>query len=72
MSKSTNVGYSVRADVLYITFEETTSPCVYIETGNGIVCRINEADDKVVGVTIRDFLRHVKNNDDLSIPCFSC
>jgi len=62
------VNYSVRSDVLYVVLEETEAPCVYIETGNGIVCRMSETNGRVVGVTIRDFLRHVKNNDDLSVP----
>lgn len=62
------INYSVRSDVLYVILEETDAPCVYIETGNGVVCRMNENDGRVVGVTIRDFLRHVKNNDDLSVP----
>jgi len=62
------VSYSKRADVLYITLEETDEVCVYLEVGYGMVCRISESTNRVVGVTIRDFLRHVQSGDDLTIP----
>jgi uncharacterized protein YuzE len=62
------VSYSKRADVLYITLEETDEQCLYLEVGSGIVCRVSEPMERVVGVTIRDFMRHVQNGDDLTIP----
>ena len=62
------VSYSKRADVLYITLEETDERCLYLEVGSGMVCRISESTDRVVGVTIRDFLRHVQSGDNLTIP----
>ena len=62
------ISYSKRADVLYITLESSEASCAYIEVGMGMVLRVDEGVGRVVGVTIRDFLRHVQDGDDLSVP----
>jgi uncharacterized protein YuzE len=62
------VKYAERADVLYITFLETTAACTYAEVEPGIVCRIDEARNQIVGITIMEFARRIKGGKSISIP----
>ena len=60
--------YAAHADVLYITLQETKAKCTYAEISQGIVCRIDESQNKVVGITITDFSRRLKSGEPISIP----
>ena len=62
------VSYAPHADVLYIVFTDVPHRCVYVELDSGIVCRIDETTDKVVGVTIPDFRRRVERGEEIKIP----
>jgi uncharacterized protein YuzE len=62
------ISYATHADVLYIVFEETTNKCVYSEVESGVICRIDETTDRVVGITIPYFRRRAEKNETFSIP----
>jgi uncharacterized protein YuzE len=62
------ISYAQHADVLYIVFADTPNLCAYVELDSGVICRIDETTDKVVGVTIPDFKRRVANNENILIP----
>jgi uncharacterized protein YuzE len=61
------IKYATHADVLYLVFEDTTNKCAYIELESGVVCRVDEVTDRVVGITVPDFSRRTGNNQTLSI-----
>jgi uncharacterized protein YuzE len=62
------ISYATHADVLYLVFEDTENKCAYIELESGVVCRIDETNDRVVGVTIPDFQRRIERNGSILIP----
>lgn len=62
------VKYAQHADVLYIVFSDPSDKCVYVELDSGIICRINEFNEQVAGITIPDFLRRVQRNETIEIP----
>ena len=64
------INYALHADVLYVVFTYTTNPCAYIELDSGVICRVDETTDKVVGITVPDFKRRVENNESIQIPEF--
>jgi uncharacterized protein YuzE len=62
------VNYAQHADVLYVVFADTPNLCAYVELDSGVICRVDEITDKVVGITIPDFKRRVANNESIIIP----
>jgi len=62
------ISYSKHADVLYIVLSATANHCSYVELPNSIVVRIDDASEQVVGVTIYNFMRKMKEGERLSIP----
>jgi uncharacterized protein YuzE len=62
------VNYAQHADVLYVVFADTSNLCAYVELDSGVICRVDETTDKVVGITIPDFKRRVANNESILIP----
>lgn len=62
------ISYANHADVLYIVFEETPNKCVYVEMESGIVCRIDEKTDRVVGITVPDFSRRAERGEEIAVP----
>jgi len=54
------MSYDKPHDVLYVAFEETGSPCDYVELESGDVLRIDPTTKAVVGCTIMDFDRRVR------------
>ena len=62
------ISYANHADVLYIVFEETPNRCVYVEMDSGIICRIDEKTDRVVGITVPDFRRRVELHEEIYLP----
>ena len=62
------ISYASGADVLYIVLKDFPLKCAYIETDSGIVCRIDEEHDRVVGITVPDFLRRVNRGEKIDIP----
>ena len=59
------LNYAQRADVLYIVLTETASPCVYLEVEPGIVCRVDEEREMVVGITVANFNERAKAGLDI-------
>jgi hypothetical protein len=55
--------YDEAADVLYITFRVTSSPCRYTEGTTGAVLRIDTIVGDIVGCTIPFFSRHIKEGE---------
>ena len=47
--------YDNDADVLYVAFGRTTARCVYVETKNDVVLRVDPKSDRIVGMTIPSF-----------------
>lgn len=64
------INYALHADVLYVVFTDTPNRCAYIELDSGVICRVDETTDKVVGITVPDFKRRVENNESIQIPEF--
>jgi uncharacterized protein YuzE len=62
------ISYAQHADALYLVFEDTENKCSYIELDSGIICRVDEVSDRVVGITIPDFLRRTERKELLLIP----
>ena len=62
------ISYAKRADVLYIVLHETEHSCVYIELESGVICRIDETTDQVVGITIPDLTRRAEHDETIEIP----
>ncbi|MDR3750534.1 MAG: DUF2283 domain-containing protein [Terracidiphilus sp.] len=62
------ISYAKHADVLYLVLEDTANKCAYIELESGVVCRIDETTDRVVGITIPDFRRRIGSNEPIVIP----
>lgn len=62
------ISYALHADVLYVVLADTPNRCAYIELESGVICRVDEATDKVVGITIPDFKRRVENGESFLIP----
>jgi len=52
--------YDHIADVLYVTFEQSTTGVSYIENREGDILRIDKKSGKIVGVTVVFFLRRAK------------
>jgi uncharacterized protein YuzE len=48
--------YDDDADVLYVTFQKTSSPVTYLENDNGDIIRFEVESGTVVGVTVPCFL----------------
>lgn len=44
-----------RSDVLHITLVATENHCESVEAGPGIICRIDNITQEVVGITVMDF-----------------
>jgi len=59
--------YDNDADVLYVTFERSPHPALYIENENGDILRIDEQSGKIVGCTILFFLQRAKAGT-ISVP----
>jgi len=47
--------YDKEADVLYVVFERTAGRCVYVETKNEVVLRIDTKSDRILGMTVPSF-----------------
>lgn len=62
------VSYAQHADVLYIVFRDAVTPCVYVELESGVICRIEESTDQIVGITIPYFQRRTANKEAVLIP----
>jgi uncharacterized protein YuzE len=60
--------YADHADVLYVTFSETKNKCIYVEIESGVICRIDEASNQIVGLTITDFMRRLRDGIPINIP----
>lgn len=61
------INYALHADVLYVVFTDTQNRCAYVELDSGVICRVNEITDKVVGITVPDFKRRVQNKESILI-----
>ena len=62
------INYALHADVLYVVFADTQNRCAYVELDSGVICRVDEITDKVVGITVPDFKRRVENKESIQIP----
>jgi uncharacterized protein YuzE len=62
------ISYSKHADVLYIVLSATANHCSYVELPNGIITRIDDDSQQVVGVTIYNFMQRMEEGERLSIP----
>lgn len=62
------ISYAQHADVLYWTLQQTSAKCAYAEIAPGIVCRIDETTNKIVGITITDFMRRLSSGEKIVIP----
>ena len=62
------ISYSKHADVLYIVLSATANHCNYVELPNGIIMRIDDDSQQVVGVTIYNFMQKMERGERLSIP----
>jgi len=62
------ISYSKRSDVLYIVLATTANPCTYVEIPGGIITRIDDVTERVVGITIYSFMDKVESGERLSIP----
>jgi len=58
LKKSLCIGYDREADVLYLSLGEPRKGMKYQEVGNGIILRIDPATEKVIGLTVMDFVRN--------------
>ncbi|MEA3340747.1 MAG: DUF2283 domain-containing protein [Chloroflexota bacterium] len=56
--KSLRIGYDQEADVLYLSLGEPRKGMEYQEVGNGIILRIDRVTEKVVGLTVMDFVQN--------------
>ena len=61
------IDYAQHADVLYIVLDDVSHRCVYVELDSGVICRVDETTDKVVGVTIPDFKRRIEKEKTVLI-----
>jgi uncharacterized protein YuzE len=61
------ISYAPHADVLYIVFEDTSNQCAYVELESGVICRIDEVTDKVVGITVPYFRRRGEEKEPINI-----
>jgi uncharacterized protein YuzE len=62
------IDYALHADVLYVVFADTRNRCAYVELDSGVICRVDEITDKVVGITVPDFKRRIENRESILIP----
>jgi len=62
------ITYASHADVLYIVLHDVSHNCAYIELDSGVICRVDESTDKIVGVTIPDFKRRLEKEGPILIP----
>lgn len=62
------ISYSKHTDVLYIVLSANANHCSYVELPNGIITRIDDDSQQVVGVTIYNFMRRMEEGERLSIP----
>lgn len=62
------VSYAPHADVLYIVFEETANACAYVELESGIICRVDDVTDRVVGITVPFLRRRADRHEEIKIP----
>ncbi len=62
------VSYSKRSDVLYIVISKPDHACRYVELPGGVITRIDESTEKVVGVTIYGFMAKIESGAKISIP----
>jgi uncharacterized protein YuzE len=62
------INYALHADVLYVVFTDTPNRCAYVELDSGVICRVDEITDKVVGITVPDFKRRVEKRESILIP----
>ena len=55
-----------RSDVLHITLIETNHECSWVEAGPGIVCRVDDESNEIVGMQILSFTQRAR--EGLSLP----
>jgi len=53
-----NIDYDRNADVLYISFGETSEANDSIEVQDGVVCRLK--DSNLIGITVTNFKKKLK------------
>lgn len=51
------IGYDREADVLYLSIGEPRKGMEYREVGDGVILRIDPVTEKIVGLTVVDFVR---------------
>ncbi len=62
------VSYNKRADVLYVIISTPPHACRYVEIPGGVIARVDEATQQVVGVTIYNFMQRSGEGERFSIP----
>ncbi|MCU1256973.1 MAG: hypothetical protein JWM83_3272 [Candidatus Angelobacter sp.] len=55
--------YDNDADVLYVTFDESLSPCIYIESPSGAILRVSESTGQLASATIPFFSRRAERGE---------
>jgi uncharacterized protein YuzE len=56
--ESLRIGYDREADVLYLSLGEPRKRMEYREVGNGVILRVDPETEKIVGLTVVDFVRN--------------
>jgi len=60
--------YDREADVFYLSQGKPTAKVKMQETADDVVLRLNPKDGKIIGFTILNFARRLKNKKILSVP----
>lgn len=63
-----DISYNKHADVLYIVLSSTPHHCTYVELPGGIITRVDDETNKVVGVTVYNFSNKMQSGESISIP----
>ena len=58
MKKSPRIGYDQEANVLYLSIGKPRKGMEYREVGNDIILCIDPATEKIIGLTMVDFVRN--------------
>jgi uncharacterized protein YuzE len=58
LNKSLRIGYDREADVLYLSLGEPCKGMEYREVENGIILRVDPETEKIVGLTVTNFVQN--------------
>ena len=62
------VNYDRRADVLYLTFADSSEECDYVETSDGTVLRVGIRSGDIYSCTIMWFTKKMEKQQQIVIP----